>query len=111
MANITASDVIIRESWTTGDVTGKRNKVLRVEWVSGTGGGIVNLFPVSALGLTKAYNLTSMYNGDGLNVILATLNGDGTLIYVQLISGGSLTIGDHSPSPSPIGTYFTIEGY
>ena len=71
MAALTASGVTLLESWSEGDVTGKRLTCKRVSLVLSTQGGATNNIPVSLFGFNKLIDASSFMQDDNTNFLFA----------------------------------------
>jgi len=85
MADLTQSGVTVLDTWTEGNVNGKRRVALRCQVaLSGAGSGATsNKIPASAFGLKKVEEVSLLVNDDSDLVIAASPNYAGTEIILK----------------------------
>jgi hypothetical protein len=115
----TTSNIRIISSWTTGDVSSKRNKVLSVELHDPTDsdlvwGTVASKLSASAFGLRyiEKVSATSVTPAANAAWFLARLSdGSGIIAIDPSTAGFGPPVTDAGASPTPNGWYFTVEGY
>jgi hypothetical protein len=114
MADLSAANVTVLASWSTGNANGRRNKVKRVKWTGTTAGGATDKLLASAFGFRVILKSSSVLLDSSTKKIYPSVpSADGTILF---LSNPAEATDANRANVANVATstdfaYVTLEGY